>query len=205
MYSVALAGSTIYALMTVASAYALGWITQHTILPAFAKGDTTTAGLVGAAALIIGVSIVKCVGIGMRRTGAAIMQYRLMGAYRRRITKQYLHLPLSWHQDWSTGTLLSNANSDVEAMWSNIAPFPLACGVIIMLLATAGLLVATDWVLALVGFVVFPAGRRDDLRLRAGGGAARDACAGVARRGQQRGPRQLRRCAGGQDAGSRGR
>jgi ABC-type multidrug transport system fused ATPase/permease subunit len=156
MYSVALAGSTLYALMTVASAYALGWITQNTILPAFKSGHTTAGALAGAAALIIGVSVLKCIGIAARRTGAGIMQYRLMGSYRRRITKQYLQLPLSWHQDWSTGTLLSNANSDVEAMWSNIAPFPLACGVIIMLVATAGLLVATDWVLALVGFVVFP-------------------------------------------------
>ena len=156
MYAVALAGSTLYALMTVASAYALGWVTQHTILPAFASGHTTAGALWTAAGLIIGVSVLKCIGIAGRRTGAGIMQYRLMGAYRRRITKQYLHLPLAWHQDWSTGTLLSNANSDVEAMWSNIAPFPLACGVIIMLVATSGLLVATDWVLACVGFVVFP-------------------------------------------------
>ncbi|MDX6257728.1 MAG: ATP-binding cassette, subfamily bacterial [Frankiales bacterium] len=156
MYSVALAGSTIYALMTVASAYALGWVTQHTILPAFANHHTSAGSLLIAAALIIGVSIVKCVGVVMRRIGAGIMQYRLMGTYRRRITRQYLKLPLSWHQDWTTGTLLSNANSDVEAMWANIAPFPLACGVIIMLVTTAGLLVATDWVLAIVGFVVFP-------------------------------------------------
>ncbi|MBA3907629.1 MAG: ABC transporter ATP-binding protein, partial [Pseudonocardiales bacterium] len=156
MYSVALAGSTIYALMTVASAYALGWVTQHTILPAFAQHHTSAGSLWIAAALIIGVSLVKCVGVVMRRIGAGVMQYRLMGTYRRRITRQYLDLPLSWHQDWTTGALLSNANSDVEAMWSNIAPFPLACGVIIMLVTTAALLVTTDWVLAIVGFVIFP-------------------------------------------------
>ena len=151
IFSVALAGSTLYALATVASAYVLGWVTQQVILPAFAKGHTTLGSLSAAAGLIMGVSVLKCIGIVGRKVAAGIWQYRVMGIYRRRITRQYLRLPLAWHQDWTTGTLLSNANSDVEAMWANLAPFPLALGVIVMLVATAVLLFFTDWVLALVG------------------------------------------------------
>jgi ATP-binding cassette subfamily B protein len=156
VFSVALAGSTLYALATVASAYVLGWVTEQVILPAFAKGHTTVGSLSAAAGLIMGVSVLKCVGIVGRKVGAGIWQYRVMGIYRRRITRQYLKLPLAWHQEWTTGALLSNANSDVEAMWANLAPFPLALGVIVMLVATAVLLFFTDWVLALVAYVIFP-------------------------------------------------
>ena len=156
IFSVALAGSTLYALATVSSAYVLGWVTEQVILPAFAKGHTTVGALASAAGLIMGISVLKCVGIVGRKVFAGIWQFRVMGIYRRRITRQYLRLPLSWHQEWTTGTLLSNANSDVEAMWANLAPLPLALGVIIMLVVTAVLLVFTDWVLALVAYVIFP-------------------------------------------------
>ena len=50
------------------------------------------------------------------------MSYRLQADYRRRVTGQYLRLPLSWHQRHPTGQLLSNANSDVEATWFFVAP-----------------------------------------------------------------------------------
>jgi ABC-type multidrug transport system fused ATPase/permease subunit len=81
----------------------------------------------------------------------------LQAAYRRRVTRQYLRLPLSWHQQHPTGTLLSNANADVEASWYTMAPLPFACGTLIMLVITAVALIATDPVLAIVGFIVFPA------------------------------------------------
>ena len=49
------------------------------------------------------------------------MQFRLQAAYRRRVTRRYLGLPLAWHQRHATGTLLSNANADVEAACSDRA------------------------------------------------------------------------------------
>jgi ABC-type multidrug transport system fused ATPase/permease subunit len=73
------------------------------------------------------------------------------------VTRQYLRLPLSWHQQHPTGQLLSNANADVEAVWFPIAPLPMAVGVIVMLLVAGVALVLTDLVLALVGFLIFPA------------------------------------------------
>ena len=48
---------------------------------------------------------------------------------------RYLELPLAWHHRHATGTLLSNANSDVEAAWFPIAPLPFAVGTIVMLVA----------------------------------------------------------------------
>jgi ATP-binding cassette, subfamily B, bacterial len=157
VFTLAVIGSALYGAMTVASAFVLGRVTSQVIVPAFEQGDTTAGALAGAAALILGVAVLKVVGIIGRRVGAGVVQYRLQAAYRRRVTRQYLRLPLSWHQQHPTGTLLSNANADVEASWYTMAPLPFACGTLIMLVITAVALIVTDPVLAVVGFVVFPA------------------------------------------------
>ena len=66
------------------------------------------------------------------------MQFRLQASYRRRVTRRYLDLPLAWHHRNATGTLLSNASSDVEATWFPIAPLPFAVGTVVMLLVAIG-------------------------------------------------------------------
>jgi len=157
VFAVAVGGSMVYAAMTIASAYVLGAVTQQVILPAFRDGRTTTGGLLGAAAAIFGVGLLKSAGIVVRRLGAATLEYRMEARYRRLVTRQYLRLPLSWHQSHPTGVLLSNANADVEASFHPVSPMPFAIGVLLMLVITAVVMLTTDWVLALVGFGVFPA------------------------------------------------
>src|SRR6476469_7569434 len=157
MFTLAFLASSLYGGMTVASAWVLGAITNRVLLPAFATGATTTVALALAAVAILGVAVLKIVGILGRRLFAGIMSYRLQADYRRRVTGQYLRLPLSWHQRHPTGQLLSNANSDVESAWFFVAPLPFACGALVMMAITVVSLVATDPLLALVGFVVFPA------------------------------------------------
>ena len=150
-------GSAVFGGMTIAQAYVFGHITKTVIEPSAKSGHAKTAALVAAVLLVMGVATVKVFGIIARRLGAGIMQYRLQATYRRRVTRRYLQLPLEWHQRHPTGELLSNANSDVEAAWYPIAPFPFAVGVIFMLLTTLTLLFFTDPVLAVVGSVIFPA------------------------------------------------
>src|SRR4029453_12564364 len=142
--------------MTVASAFVIGEITDRVLLPAFADGVTTAAALAPAAPALVVVPVLKILGILGRRLFAGIMSYRLQADYRRRVTRQYLRLPLSWHQRHPTGQLLSNANSDVEASWFFVAPLPFACGAIVMIVITVVALFLTDPLIALVGLVVFP-------------------------------------------------
>ncbi|CAN5182761.1 ABC transporter ATP-binding protein [soil metagenome] len=156
IFTLALAGSALFAAMTVGTAFVLGEITGRVILPSFEDGRASTGALVAATLALLAVAVLKIVGILGRRLGAGIMQYRLQAHYRRQVTRQYLRLPLSWHHRHSTGSLLSNANSDVEATWMPIAPLPFACGAILMLVITGVALVLTDPVLALVGLVIFP-------------------------------------------------
>jgi ATP-binding cassette, subfamily B, bacterial len=156
IFAIAVGGSAVYGIMTVGSAWVLGRVTDRVVEPAFRTGETTTGALVAAGLAILGVALLKAAGIVGRRLGAGVMQYRLQARYRRAVTKQYLHLPLSWHQRHPTGQLLSNANADVEAVWFPIAPLPMAVGVLVMLFVAGVALVLTDPVLSLVGFAIFP-------------------------------------------------
>ncbi|ONH23990.1 ABC transporter ATP-binding protein [Pseudofrankia asymbiotica] len=156
LFALSVFGSALFGLATVASSYVLGEVTQRVIVPYLRDGHAAWGSVVTAASLVFAVGATRAVGMFFRRFAAGVLQYRMQAHYRRRVTRQYLRLPLAWHQRHSTGALLSNANADVEALWAPIAPFPFAVGVVVMLAAAIALLVATDPLLAAVGFVVFP-------------------------------------------------
>src|SRR5690606_9106486 len=156
VFGVAVLGASLHAAVTVASSWVLGRVTDQVILPAFADGRTTAAALTAGAAAMLAVGLFKAIGLALRRLYAGLMQFRMQARYRRAVARKYLELPLSWHHRHPTGQLLSNANADVEAAWQPLAPLPMVVGSIFMLLIAAVAMVATDPVLALVGFVVFP-------------------------------------------------
>lgn len=156
VFGVSTLGSVLFGALTVADAWVLGWATDHALLPAFRDGEVGTGALVGVVALFLGVAILRAVGIVARRLGAGIMQYRMQAHTRRAVTRQYLRLPMAWHQQHPTGELLSNANSDVEAAWGPIAPLPMAVGTVAMMAIAIVQMLATDLAMALVGLLVFP-------------------------------------------------
>jgi ABC-type multidrug transport system fused ATPase/permease subunit len=157
IFTISVLGSALYAATTVATAWVLGQVTQNVVLPAFEAGRTTAATLSAGGLAIVGVAVLKALGVAGRRFFAGLMQYRLQATYRRAVTRQYLRLPLAWHHRHPTGQLLSNANADVEAVWAPIAPLPMAVGVVLMLVIAAAAILATDLLVAVVGFLVFPA------------------------------------------------
>jgi len=149
-------GTTLFAVATVGSSYVLGWVTDGVLLPAVEAGDVTTAALAGAAGAVLGVSLLRGVGITLRRLGAYAAQYGLQARDRHDVTDKYLRLPIEWHRRHPTGQLLSNVNADVESASFIAAPLPMAFGVFLMLIITAVLLLLTDVFLAIVGFAVLP-------------------------------------------------
>nr|WP_184943846.1 ABC transporter ATP-binding protein [Planomonospora venezuelensis] len=157
VFSAAVLSSALYGVMTVASAWALGWATENVVLPAFDRGEAAAGAVTLGAALILGTALLKALGVAGRRYFAGVMQYRMQARSRRDVTRQYLRLPLAWHHRHPTGQLLSNASADAEAAWAPLAPLPMAVGVIVMLVTAAVAMLVTDPVLALVGFLIFPA------------------------------------------------
>jgi ABC-type multidrug transport system fused ATPase/permease subunit len=156
IFALSVLAAMLYGGMTVAGGWALGYATDHLIRPAFESGHAAGGTLWSLIGLFLGIAVLNAIGVVGRRIGAGIMQYRLQATYRRRVTRQYLKLPLEWHHQHSTGMLLSNANADVESIWFVIAPLPMAIGVIAMLaFATVAMFAADVW-LAVVGCCVFP-------------------------------------------------
>ena len=157
IFAVSTVGSLLFGALTVADAWVLGWSTDHVVLPAFETGDVDSSMLWAILGLFVGVALLRAVGIVARRLGAGIMQFRMQAHSRRAVTRQYLALPMEWHQRHPTGELLSNANSDVEAAWGPIAPLPMAVGTVAMMVIAVVQMFIADTVMALVGLHVFPA------------------------------------------------
>ncbi len=157
LFTIAVVGSALFSALTIASAYVSGEVIGKVAAPAIDRGRADLAAVLIAAAAILAVSLGKVVGLFARRIGAGAMQFQMQARYRTLVTRRYLELPLRWHHQHQTGTLLSNANADVEAAWGPLAPTPLAVGTAAMLIGAVLALFLTDWVLALVGVAILPA------------------------------------------------
>lgn len=157
LFVVSSLGSSLFGLLIVANSYVVGFLIGHVVAPAFAAHRVDTAGLALAVVALLAISGLRVASIFARRLGAGFMQFRLQARYRRAVTRRYLSLPPEWHQRHATGSLLSNASSDVEAAFAPIAPLPFAVGTIVMLAVAMIALFVTDWVLAMVGVALFPA------------------------------------------------
>jgi ABC-type multidrug transport system fused ATPase/permease subunit len=156
-FALAVAGSTLYGVMTVLTASAIGKVTREQIQPAVQAGAVTGRQLATIFAWVAGAVLLNVVGVVIRRIAAGYTMYNVAAGYRRDVTRQYLRLPLSWHHRHPSGQLLSNANADVEATWNVFAPLPMALGVLVMLVAGIVQMVIVDPVMALIGLTVFPA------------------------------------------------
>ncbi|WP_228386499.1 ABC transporter ATP-binding protein [Ornithinicoccus halotolerans] len=156
-FSVAVVGSVLWAAATVATAWAIGHVTETVVTPAVTEGRWTWAGLGTIVWVLMAVLAVNVTGVVLRRVSATIAGFNLQAIYRRRVTRQYLRLPLSWHHAHPSGQLLSNAHADIEATWQVFNPLPMAIGVIFMLLIAGVQMVLVDWFLTLIALLVFPA------------------------------------------------
>jgi ABC-type multidrug transport system fused ATPase/permease subunit len=157
VFAGALLGSALYGSMTVGAAWAVGWATDHVVLPAYSSHRTSAGTLAAGGLLIVGVAVAKVLGIFGRRLLAGVLQFRMQARYRRMVTAAYLRLPLAWHQQRPTGRLLSNANSDVEMSFMPIAPMPMSLGVLVMLAMAIVDMLLTNSVLAVIGILLIPA------------------------------------------------
>ncbi|MDH3500382.1 MAG: ABC transporter ATP-binding protein/permease [Acidimicrobiia bacterium] len=155
-FAIAGIGTFLFAIMTVAGSIVIGRVTDDVLIPAVDRGEVTTGALALSGIAVIGVAILRGAGITMRRLGAYAANYHLQARDRIDLTDQYLRLPIEWHRSHGTGQLLSNLNSDVEAADYIAMPLPMAVGVLIMMIVTMIVLLATDLYLALIALLVAP-------------------------------------------------
>ncbi len=155
-FAIAVAGSSLYAGAIIAASWVIGWATDEVIIPILDGGEEPDMlGL--AAAVIIGVAVIKAFGIVVRRTGAAY----LTGATRRDIRNELLDhqltLKMSWFNRQAIGDLLAVADADTDQGTGVLGPLPYATGVSLLLVGTVVLVWSIDaWlgVGAIVGLLI---------------------------------------------------
>jgi hypothetical protein len=159
IFAISTVGSGLFALTTIGQAYVFGAITSRSSSRASGTGSRAPPRWPSPSSRSCSWRPSRSVGIIARRLGAGIMQYRLQAAYRRRVTRRYLELPLAWHQDHSDRRAAVQRQQRRRGDLVPDRAVPLRGRRHLMLVTTLGLLFVTDPVLALVGSSSSPRSR----------------------------------------------
>ena len=138
----------------VVGAAAIGWSTDHLVVPAL-SGEEVPARVWWLSALyIFGVSAVRWSTIFVRGLASGQVQYRAQAETRRAVVHRFLALDQGWHRQRSPGRLLAHAISDVDALWSPMQFAYFAFGMVFMLVLALAELFRRDLLLGLVGLAL---------------------------------------------------
>jgi ABC-type multidrug transport system fused ATPase/permease subunit len=155
-FATSVLGSAVFALTSVLGTVVLGRVTDHVIIPAF-KGDVATSTIWTGAIAIVVVAFIRSAGVITRRYFAGMTAAANMATLRHQIADRYLDVPLSFHRERTTGTLLAHADNDVMVAAEVINPLPFSTGLVLLIVFSLIALFAIDPLLTLVGLVLFPA------------------------------------------------
>jgi ABC-type multidrug transport system fused ATPase/permease subunit len=155
-FAIAVGGASVYALCTVASSVVIRWVIDHVIVPRFEEGDVAVATVVTGCALIIGVGVLRAIGVVVRRSFAGITQWRIAQSLGNDVVDQLVAQPASWHHRQSDGQLVARGGVDIDTTVGVMAPIPFATSVLLLIVVSAIWLLATDLVLGIVAVSVFP-------------------------------------------------
>ena len=155
-FAAAVAGAALYALCTVASSIVISWVIDHVIDPRFKDGDVAAGTVITGCALIVGVGVLRAIGVVIRRSFAGITQWRIAESLSGDVVDRLVEQPASWHHRQSDGQLVARAGVDVDTTIGVMAPIPFATGVVLLIAVSGVWLVITDIVLGLAAVAVFP-------------------------------------------------
>ncbi|MFN3254186.1 MAG: ABC transporter ATP-binding protein [Ilumatobacter sp.] len=156
LFVLAFAGAAVFAVGTVASSFAIKWVIDEVILPRFDEGDVGTSTVVAGLALIIGIGLVRAVGVVIRRSAASAGMWRVAETYTNQVLERLVRQPVSWHRRRADGDLVARAGVDTETTVSVIAPIPFAASTVLMIVISTIWMFVTDIPLGVVAIVVFP-------------------------------------------------
>jgi len=155
-FSLAVAGSVLYAAMSVAGADLLGSLTDRVITPSFSAHHPHASTVWFYAGLVVVVALFRGTGVVTRRYFAAMTARRSQVSLRGQVTDRYIDVPLEFHRAHPTGELMAHADIDVEASTEVVHPLPFSIGLMVLIVFSVIQLLVIDPVLALVGLLLFP-------------------------------------------------
>jgi ATP-binding cassette, subfamily B, bacterial len=155
-FAIAVAGAAVFALMIIASSWAIAWVTDNVITPRFRDGEVAAATVLTGCLLIVGIGVVKAVGVATRRTFAGRTQHMVSATLRESVVDRFQEQPLAWHADHPTGELVAHAGVDIDAAADALAPLPYSTGVVLLVVVSALWMLWVDPVLGGLAVLLFP-------------------------------------------------
>jgi ABC-type multidrug transport system fused ATPase/permease subunit len=156
LFATAVGGAAVFASCTIASAVVVKAITDRVVTPRFEEGTVATGTVVAVLGTLIGLGLVRAVGVIVRRSFAGRTSWRVTEAITRKVIDRVVTQPAPWHRRQSTGDLITRAGVDAEAATAVLNPLPYASSVVVMLVLSAVWLLVTDLTLGLAAVSVFP-------------------------------------------------
>jgi ABC-type multidrug transport system fused ATPase/permease subunit len=156
LFGIAVAGAAVFAVLTVASSFAISWVIDQVVLPRFEDGEVAVSTVAAGIALVLGIGVVRAIAIVVRRSYASITQWRVAQVFSDDVVERYIEQPMSWHNRRADGDLVARAGVDAESAVSVLGPIPFAVGTVIMLVISTVAMLVIDPILGVVAIVVFP-------------------------------------------------
>jgi len=155
-FVMSLLGGVVWAAMVVAASYALGWVTDNVIGPAF-DGGISAARAWTAVGLLLGVAVIRGASVVVRRWFGSLTEARMQVSLRTAVVDRLLTMPLASYRTRPTGQLLANADADVNAATQMLMPLPFSLGVVALVVFSLISLFAADVAFGITALLLFPA------------------------------------------------
>ncbi|MHB1130092.1 MAG: ABC transporter ATP-binding protein [Ilumatobacteraceae bacterium] len=156
LFITAVLGASLFALCTVASSFGVRWMVDRVILPRFNEGKIDSRALLIGASLVIGIGLLRAVGVVIRRAFAGAAHWRTAESISLDVLRRIVAQPSSWHRQHMTGDLVARVGVDSDAAVDVMSPMPFASSVVVMLVGSGIWLLIVDVPLGLLSIVVFP-------------------------------------------------
>ncbi|MDG2234432.1 MAG: hypothetical protein P8L16_11435, partial [Ilumatobacter sp.] len=108
-FVIAFSGAAVFALATVASSFAIRWVIDNVIVVRFDAGEVTSGAVMTGFGLIIGIGLIRAVGVVFRRAFASIGMWRVAQTYTNQVIDKLVTQPLGWHRRHANGDLVARA------------------------------------------------------------------------------------------------
>ena len=155
-HSVAMFGAFVFVFASIGGAWVLGGVTDDLLVPAFEDGDLDRGDIWIAMAAIVGVSLIRGLGVMTRRWFLMMAELRTQRDWRRQLLRHYLDVPLRFHRERPTGELLAHADIDLMSATMVLKPLAFAASVLLLVVVALISLLLIHPLLAVLAAVLFP-------------------------------------------------
>ncbi len=156
LFVIAVSGAALFAICTVASSIGLKWMIDRVILVRFEKGEVDLAALIAGSAIVIGIGLLRALGVVVRRSFAGRTEWRTCETITEKVIDHIVKQPIKWHRQRMTGDIVARCGVDADATVAVLAPLPFSTSVLVMMVVSAGWMLYVDIPLGLLAIVVFP-------------------------------------------------